>query len=498
MMVKHEMSKLWLRVKSIHPHLKEKLGPDNTRLLLKGLKWAAFVAGSLILIAILFVLLVVYPTLPDVRDLKGIAAAQSSTIFDREGNPLYVIHGEENRKNVELKNISPSAISASLAIEDDGFYKHGGVDFGAILMAVCHEVRLCPTARGGSTITQQFIKNAYLSSERTYSRKLKEILLALKLESSYTKDEILGMYLNRIPYGSSIYGIERAAETFFGKSSKDLTLAEGAILASIPKAPSYYSPYGANRYATINLSGDDILKSGIKTEQELVDVNPDFISKGLLGKTYTFGEGESQRSIYVKGRVDFVLGRMRELGYINDEQVKSALVEANSKEFKPFREEIVAPHFVMYVRQFLEEKYGKDTVEKGGLKITTTIDPKLQAAAEKAVADHEKLNLDKYKASNASLVSMDPDTGQILAMVGSKDYWNEEIDGKVNIALRSRLPGSSFKPIVYAAAFLQGYAPSTVLYDVEMAFSGWYKPENYDGENRGPVTIRQALAWSLN
>jgi membrane peptidoglycan carboxypeptidase len=498
MMIRRHLSKLRLQLKSIHPLLREKLGDTLYHKILFWTKWAALGFAGFILLCFVGVMVFVYPTLPDINNLQNIAAAQSSTILDREGNVLYTVHGDENRKDVSIKDVSPFATQAVLAIEDDQFYNHGGVDLGATLKAFCYEIHICSQPRGGSTITQQFIKNAFLSSERTYIRKLKEILLALELERKYTKDEILEMYLNRIPYGSSVFGIERAAETFFGKSAKDLTLAEGAILASIPNAPSYFSPYGSNLYASITLSSDDILKMNIKSEQDLVGINPDFVNKGLLGKTYTFGDGENQRSIYVKGRVDFVLDRMKSLGYIKDEEATQALAEANAKTFKPFREEMKAPHFVEYIRKLLEDKYGKDTIEKGGLKITTTLDPTLQAAAEKAVSDHADSNLKLYKASNASLVAEDSNSGQILAMVGSIDYWNEQIDGKVNVALRPRLPGSSFKPIVYAAAFLQGYSPSTILYDVDMTFNGWYNPENYSGDHQGPVTIRQALAWSLN
>ena len=258
---------------------------------------------------------------------------------------------------------------------------------------------------------------------------------------------------------------------------------------------------------------------GITSEQELVSLNPDFVSKGLIGKTYVFGGGsetteegtedvkenadtanssDTKVEIYVKGRVDFVLSRMVELEYITQAESDTALAEANTIEFKPFRENITAPHFVMYVKEMLEAKYGKDQIEKGGLRVTTTIDLKLQKAADTAVAAHVEHNAEALGTTNASLVAMDPNTGEILAMVGSRDFWNDEIDGKVNVALRPRLPGSSFKPIVYAAAYLQGYAPSTIVYDVRTKFGGWYAPENYDGQVRGPISMRSALGGSLN
>ncbi len=452
----------------------------------------------------LFMNLIVFPLLPSVSSLEDIVPDQSSVILDKEGNELYQIFGEENRKNIPLDEISEFATLAVLAIEDDNFYNHSGIDIGGILKAICAELKVCGQARGGSTITQQFVKNAFLSPERSYTRKAKEILLALKLEQKFSKDEILEFYLNRISYGSNTYGIELAANNFFEKSASELTLAEGAILASIPKAPTYYSPYGGNRYAKIDISDEEIIERGITTEQELADAG--LITKGLVGKTYYIGqeldeEGEIIKEgepLYVKGRTDFILDRMVDLGYISEDEHDDALVEVAEKEFKASRENIVAPHFVFYVREQLEEKYGKDQIERGGLKITTTLDPVLQEHAEAAVAFYAEQNEQRYKATNASLVSVDPNTGHILAMVGSKDFWDDEIDGKVNVALRPRLPGSSFKPIAYAASFLQGYAPSTVVYDVLTKFGSWYEPENFDGEFLGPIDFRNALAQSRN
>jgi len=538
-MDRKELIKSWLKIRYDKFATTEK----TPKIILKWIIWFLLAVFGFFVALILLLIIIVFPSLPNINNIQNLVAAQSSGIYDREGNLLYLIHGEENREVVSLKDISQYAIEAVLAIEDDQFYSHGAVDFGAMLKAVCSEAHICSQQRGGSTITQQFIKNAFLSPERTYTRKLKEIILSIELESKYSKDQILEMYLNRIPYGSSIYGIEMASKIFFGKSVKDLTLGEAAVLAAIPKAPSYFSPYGSNLYASINLDASDIIRMNIKSEQQLVNISPDFVTKGLLGKTYKFGAcaeevklpeetkdskdaknsdnkktGSSKettsesgpdikpdetqtgecREIYIKGRTDFVLSRMGELGYIKDNEYDQAIKEAEHLQFKPFREEIKAPHFVMYIRQLLEEKYGKDQIEKGGLKITTTLDPKMQDAAEKAVADYAKKNLESYNADNSALVAMNPDDGQILAMVGSNDYWNDSIDGKVNVALRPRLPGSSFKPIVYAAAFLQGYAPGTVLYDVKTKFGATYSPENYDRQFRGPVTMRQALANSLN
>jgi len=447
--------------------------------------------------AFVFLFLAIFLTLPDVDNVRNLVASQSSIVMDREGEVLYTIHGDENRKTIPLAEISKYAPLAVMAIEDDQFYEHPGIDIPAIIKALCSEIGICK-ARGGSTLTQQFVKNAFLSSERTYTRKAKEMILALQLESKFTKDEIMAMYLNRIPYGANIYGVEIASQKFFGKPAAELTLAESTILAAIPKAPSYYSPYGGNVYAKIDLDEAEIIRQDLHSEQDLVNADPTFISKGLLGKTYTFGEEDSARDIYVKGRVAFVLERMEFLGYITAEERASAQEEADAMEFTPFREDIVAPHFVMYVREMMEEKYGKEQIKKGGLRITTTLSGEMQAAAEEAVAGRAEHNEANFRASNAALISVDPNNGQIMAMVGSRDFWNDEIDGKVNVTLRPRLPGSSFKPISYAAAFLQGYAPSTVLYDVRTKFGSWYEPENYDGKFNGPVSIRQALGASLN
>ncbi|MBU0706232.1 transglycosylase domain-containing protein [Patescibacteria group bacterium] len=487
--MRNHFSRLKFRAHHIKEHLKEGGGSAW-----KKSKYIFAGAVAFIIALCFFTFFAVIITLPNIDNIRNLVAAQSSLILDRNGEVLYAIHGDENRKIVPYDQISPYAAQAVMAIEDDEFYDHHGVDFKAFLIAVCGEMHICNTARGGSTITQQFVKNAFLSPERSYTRKAKEIILALQLEGRYTKDEIMEMYLNRIPYGANIYGVEVASQIFFGKPAAELTIAESAILAAIPKAPTYYSPYGNNIYAKVDLSEEEILKRDIRSENELVD----FISKGLLGKTYTYGEGEEARDIYIKGRVDFVLERMEELGYITSEESLAASAEANAIEFKPFREDIVAPHFVMYVRQLLEEKYGKEALEKGGLRVTTTLDVEKQKAADKAVEAQAEANEEKYGATNAALISLDPDTGEILAMVGSRDFWNDEIDGKVNITLRPRLPGSSFKPIVYAAAFLQGYAPSTVVYDVRTKFGAWYEPENFDGTFLGPIDFRHALGASRN
>jgi penicillin-binding protein 1C len=308
--------------------------------------------------------------------------------------------------------------------------------------------------QGGSTITQQLAKKAFLSDDRTITRKIKELILAVQLERRYTKDEILALYLNQIPYGSNAYGIEAASQTFFGKPAHDLTLGEAALLAALPKAPSYYSPWGSNVKALI-------------------------------------------------ARRDFLLGKMEADGFITNEEGADARNE--KLEFtKPFQG-IRAPHFVIEVQNYLNERYGEDFVKTHGLNVTTTLDEKLQELAETAVTEGTAKNQELYQGSNAALVAEDPRTGQMLAMVGSRDYFDIEHEGNFNVASQGlRQPGSATKPFIYAAAFEKGYTPETTVFDVATEFDTTkdleksYQPQDYDGKFRGPVTLRQALAQSLN
>ncbi len=412
--------------------------------------------------------------LPSVEDAAELQFAESTVIYDREAldpteNPddhvLYVIHGDENREYIPLEEISPWMKKATIAIEDDQFYSHFGFDIGGIFKAVLNEFFGIGTARGGSTITQQLVKNSFLSRERTITRKFKELLLSMKVEWHYEKDEILEMYLNKIPYGHNAHGIEAAAKTFFGKSARELTLAESAILASLPVAPTRFSPYGANK---------DLLMGFSELDE-------------------TTGE-----KTYKKGRKDLVLQRMLDLKMISFEEFKVAWAEAKELEFKIYRTDIKAPHFVFYIREQLEEKYGKEFLKQGGLRIYTTLDPELQEAAERIIKEKTAHYPSTWDAKNAALASINPDTGELLAFVGGKDYFDTANDGQVNILTARRQPGSSFKPIVYAAAFEQGYSPATVLFDVETDFGGNYQPQNFDGKFLGPVSAREALNRSLN
>lgn len=440
-------------------------------------------------ILLIFTLLVAFLSvgLPDVRNFDKLAGIESTIIYDREGGILYTIHGEENRKYVPLSEISPYLQKATIAIEDDEFYEHSGFDVPGIIKGAMYELFGIGSRRGGSTITQQLAKNAFLSSNRTYTRKIKELILAIRLERAYDKNKILELYLNRIPYGNNAYGAEMAAKMYFGKSAKDLNLGEAVVMASLPKAPTFYSPYGPNAYSK--------LEREIKIATDINDLDEEDYTIGLVGKKITFSPTDS---LYIPGRTDIALKRMNELEFIADEEKRAALNEIQEIKFQKYSEVIKAPHFVFYIRSLLEEQFGKEVLAQGGLRVYTTIDPKLQTVAEETVAEQVKYSKEAYGVSNAALFSIDAKNGQILSMVGSADYFDMEAHGSVNHVFAKRQPGSSFKPIVYAKAFLNGYAPATVIYDTPTNFGNNYRPQNYDGTFSGPMSIRRALGQSRN
>lgn len=399
--------------------------------------------------------------IPDIDSLQSRKVTQSTKIYDRTGSVLlYDLHEDVDRTLVPIEDMSVHIRNATVAIEDSTFYEHAGVRPLATLRAVVLQPLRGKGVQGGSTITQQVVKNSVLTSERAISRKLIEWVVALRLEQKLTKDEILELYLNESPYGGTIYGVEEAARSFFGKPAREVTLAEAAYLAALPQAPTYYSPYGNNRQA-------------------------------------------------LEERKNLVLSRMRELNFITDQDL-----EAARKEIVVFDAQAVsgirAPHFVFFVREQLEREFGRRTLEEAGWKVITTLDMELQEVAEKTVREYALKNAEDFNAENAALVAIDPKTGDIITMVGSRDYFDEEIDGNFNIALATRQPGSAFKPFVYAQAFREGYAPETVLFDVQTQFSttcavnnftsenGCYSPQNYDFAYRGPMTLRDALAQSVN
>ncbi|PIP26424.1 MAG: penicillin-binding protein [Candidatus Moranbacteria bacterium CG06_land_8_20_14_3_00_40_12] len=382
--------------------------------------------------------------------------AQTSIIYDRTGeHKLYEIHGEENRKVVTHEEIPDLMRLATIIAEDNSFYEHHGISLSAIIRSAAVNLRNSGLSQGASTITQQLARNAFLTREKSWERKIKEIVLALKIEARYGKDEILDFYLNEIPYGSNAYGIQAAAFIFFGKNAADLSLDEAALLASLPKATNTYSPYGNNKDLLI-------------TRQKMI----------------------------LENLKDKVANEDKKL-------VAEALAVDTLAKIIPLREKIEAPHLVFFVKDQLEKTYPREILEEGGLKIYTTLDYDMQKTAEATVKDYILANEKRYRAENGALVAINPQSGEILAMVGSRDYFDEKIDGEVNVAIQIRQPGSSFKPVVYAKAFEKGYQPETIMIDVETNFGPDgtgkdYIPNNYNLNFNGPLPMRNTLAMSLN
>ncbi|MFH1170846.1 MAG: transglycosylase domain-containing protein [Candidatus Vogelbacteria bacterium] len=395
--------------------------------------------------------------IPDFNAIDTRLVAESTKIYDRTGKVLlYSVQEGVRRKVVPFGDISKQMKNASVAIEDAEFYNHRGVKLESIIRAFFANLQSGSYGQGGSTITQQVVKNSLLTTDKTIARKLKEWILAVRLEQVMSKDEILGWYLNEIPYGGNIYGVEEASQSFFGVSAKDLSLTQAAYLAAIPKAPTFYSPYGLNRAK-------------------------------------------------LDGRKNLVLERMRALGFISEAEYATAKAEVVT--FRLTNDNSLrAPHFVMLTRSYLEERYGADTIRNRGFKVITTLDWNLQQKAEAAIAHYGASHEKSFNAKNTGLVAIDPNTGQILAMVGSRDYFDTKNDGNFNVTLGHRQPGSSFKPFVYATAFNEGYTPETMLFDLPTQFdtncandpTKCYTPVNYDGKYRGPISLRSALAQSIN
>ncbi len=403
--------------------------------------------------------------IPDMASFEQRKVSQATKIYDRtETILLYDVFEGVKRTVVTPAEISNNIKKATIAIEDGDFYNHPGIKITSFLRAVVANLVSGSYSQGGSTITQQVVKNSILTQDKTITRKLKEWVLALKLEKVMDKESILAIYLNESPYGGTIYGIEEASQAFFGKKASEVGVAEAAYLASIPNAPTYYSPYGNNKERLEN-------------------------------------------------RKNLVLQKMLQNNFIDQETYSKALEEK-----VVWKEEenigIKAPHFVIYIKQYLEKKYGERAVEENGFKVVTTLNYELQQKAEEIVKKRAALNKVNFNANNASLVAIDPKTGQIITMVGSADYFNKEIDGNFNVAIAHRQPGSAMKPIVYATALSKGYTPDTVVFDLPTEFSTecnpdgtpiipgnekvCYMPQNYDNQYRGPVSFRDALAQSIN
>ncbi len=450
---------------------------SKPKIALAMLKWLAFLLLVLCILALGMFFYYTYD-LPRPEKFTENPFIQSTKIYDRTGKVLlYDIYGEEKREIVPFDKISDNLKHAILTSEDSRFYEHSGIDLMAIIRSVLIDLKLRSATTGASTITQQLIRSVYLTNQKTLQRKVREVVLSIELERRYSKDQIFEWYLNQIPFGQNAYGAEAAAQTYFNKPASDLSVAQAAVLTALVPAPSWYSPYGSHK------------------EQLLA-------------------------------RKDFILDRMHQLGYLDQQQWEAAKQEAIifSEKITPIK----APHFVMYVKLYLEEKYGQDYLQQKGLKVYTTLDWDLQEHTEQVVREADKTNV-TFNANNTAVVVIDPKTGEILTLLGSKDYFQKSypegcdtkapgkclFDPKYDVAtIGQRQPGSSFKPFVYATAFKEGYTPSTVLWDVKTEFntncdpsgnqvvsaSGGrcYNPQNYDGLFRGPVSLRNALDQSLN
>lgn len=433
--------------------------------------WKKIFLGCLVAGVIGFALLTLYVAwisrdLPDPNNLHNRHVAESTKIYDRTGEHLlYEIYLDRKRTIVEISDLPQSVINATVAVEDAKFFEHNGIRVTSIIRAGVSDILQLKTGRGGaSTLTQQFVKNAIVGNESGglagLNRKIKEAILSMQLERKYSKHEILKLYFNEIPYGSTNYGIESAAQSYFGKSSKDLNLSESAVLAGIVQRPSVF------------LNNHDLLKN----------------------------------------RRDFVLYRMKEEGFITEQEMDAAQNEPLN--LRNRLTGIEAPHYVLYVKELLEKQFGEKLVETGGLRVVTALDYDKYKIAQEEITKFLKDNGTKYNAGNAALVSMDPKTGQVLTMIGSKDYFGKSepagctagkncvFEPNTNVALRARQPGSSFKPFVFTAGFEKGYTAETVLYDTITNFDPRpgqsYIPKNYDGKERGPITVRSALQGSLN
>jgi len=399
--------------------------------------------------------------LPDFKSFTERKIQSSTKIYDRTGTILlYDVHQDIKRTVIPYEQMGTNILNATVAIEDSEFYQHKGIRISSIIRATIWAKITGKKVQGGSTITQQLIKNTLLTSEVSVSRKIKEWILAIKLEKVMSKDDILALYLNEAPYGGNIYGIAEASKAFFGKNPQEITLAESAYLAAIPNGPTYYSPYRKN--------------------------------KDKLDE-----------------RKNLVLKRMLDLGFIKNDEYNTAINE--NVTFLPEQPmHIAAPHFVFYIKDYLENKYGVDKVESGGLKVITTLDYDLQKKAEEVAKTNALENEKNWNGKNAAVVVINPKNGEILSMVGSRDYFDKSIDGNFNVATAARQPGSSFKPIIYSLAFEKGYTDKTTLFDVKTEFNAscdpsgnstltkCYSPDNYDNAFRGPMTLRDALAQSIN
>jgi len=436
----------------VPPRIKQVLGRRKSRRLklkiIGGLVTFGFISFVVLLVGVAVAFGFFARGLPSPNKLSERDFQQATKIYDRNGVLLYNVYGDQNRTLVTLDKVPADLKNATVAIEDKNFYKHKGFDPFGILRAVKGAI-FQKKLTGASTLTQQLVKNALLTPERTVTRKIKEFILSVQIERRYSKDQILQIYLNEIPYGGTAWGVEAAANQYFAKHVWELNLVESAVLAGLPQKPTAYSPFGANPEA-------------------------------------------------YKERTKDVLRRMREDGYITREQEKKTIAELPNVKFASFGQNILAPHFSIYVKTLLEEKYGARLVQEGGLNVTTSLDIKIQDMAQAAVRD--QVAAEKYlRVSNGAAVIENVKTGEILAWVGSKDYFAKDITGQFDIVSQAiRQPGSALKPFNYLTGFEKGYTPATMYLDMRTDFGGGYRPSNYDDREHGPQPVRITLGNSYN
>ncbi len=486
--------------------------------------------------------------LPWTQELKDLEIAETSIIYDKDGGELYNVFVEK-RTYVDFSKISDNIVNALIAWEDQRYWENSGIDpIGLSRAAINYVTGKTDQVKWTSTVTQQLISNTIIWNERKIATKIQEMYLSWKITKDLSKERILELYLNKISFGWNAYGIEQAARTFFWVSAADVSVLQASILASLPKGPSYYSPYSnPDRllwYPYVYSKEDTEAVTKIMTEWEIVE-NNEKIEKlktfidGLKLKRLTDSKalicGLSEENVkkhisidrdgcsvvaydkllvllngiriedwesvieYQTGRKDFILQRMLEDRYIEFDDYKASLLGAFWYKFNEYKEDIKYPHFVFYVKEYIEEKYGKDLLEKGWLRIYTTLDPKLQDEAERIVEKYWAANEAKYGAKNSALVSIENKTWKVLAMVWGRDYFDKENKWNVNITTSRLQPGSSFKPFVYALAFdQQRIGTKTPVYDLETKFPWDYTPWNFDGKFKGKMTIMEALNTSRN
>ncbi|MBI2008128.1 transglycosylase domain-containing protein, partial [Candidatus Amesbacteria bacterium] len=427
----------------LHPSLQFRYRPPRFHL------FRLFLTVSISSFFLLFLYFYFLADLPSPRSLTSIPVPLTTHIRDRNGTELYKVYKDQNRTLVKLEDVPLRFRQAILAIEDANFYTHTGFSLPGTLRAGWKNLTY-QGLEGGSTITQQLVKTSLLSSERTLRRKLRELILALAVETLYSKDQILEMYLNRVSFGGTAFGVEEAAQTYFGQGVATLSVAQSSLLAGLPASPTTYSPFGAHP----NLA---------------------------------------------KSRQKEVLRRMVEAKYITWEEAETA--SAQDLQFSPPKTDILAPHFVMYVRDLLAKKYGATAVEQGGLDVTTSLDLSVQQTAQKIVAE-ETAKIAYLHVTNGAALVTNPKTGEVLGLVGSRDYFDVKNDGAVNVTTSPRQPGSSIKPVNYALAFSRGFTPASTIDDSPITYrvTGQppYSPVNYDGRFHGRVTLRTALGSSYN